>query len=379
MMTKLSQVSAGRENNFDFLRFFLASCVIYAHSYNLLYDGTWFAYDPLTHLTSGQEAYGLGAVEGFFLISGFLITQSWQRSKSGLDYAKKRVLRIVPALVGVLLVTVFVIGPIATNLRLASYFHNPHTYAYLGFMGAKSLHQTDRLPGVFLHNPTPFQVNGSLWTIRCEVLCYIMVAILGLLRLYRFPVLVLLASVAAVPVMAHQAAQAGAGLGDWASSFRMLTFFLWGMTFYFYQNVIPYSRTLLALALLLVVVTERLHVLAWVLPFTFAYVLFYAAFSPRLRLQRFAKHGDFSYGIYLYAFPIQQTLIAYFAKSLNVYTLTLATFLLTLGMAFLSWNLVEKWFLRLKRPSGTPNAPSPIVSGETPTDAPGSELIGRPG
>ena len=376
MMTKLSQVSAGRENNFDFLRFFLATCVIFSHAFNLLYDGDrWHEYDPLTYLTNGQFAFGGGAVEGFFLISGFLITQSWMRSKSGLDYAKKRVLRIVPALVVVLLVTTFVFGPIATNLKMASYFQNPHTYAYLGFLGAKSLHQTDRLPGVFAHNPTLFQVNGSLWTVRCEALCYLMVAVLGLLGLYRFRFLILLASVATLPVMVHLTSRAG-GNGDWAGAFHVLVFFLWGMTFYFYRDVIPFSRAILGVALALLVAADLRNDLQWTMPWAGGYVLFYAAFSPRLKMQHFARHGDFSYGLYLYAFPIQQILVEYFAKSFNAYTLALATFALTLGMAVLSWNLVEKRFLRLKRPSAVPDAPSPIVSGEASADA---ELIGRPG
>ena len=364
-MTKFGQVSEGRDNNFDFLRFFLATCVIFSHSFAVLYDGTWFAYDPLIHLSRGQAAFGGGAVDGFFLISGFLITKSWERSRGLGDYAKKRVLRIVPALVVVILLTVFVLGPIATALSLGSYFHSPRTYAYLGFMGTKNLHLTDRLPGVFEHNPLAFRVNGSLWTIRCEAICYVLVAILGLLQAYRRPVVVLIAAVATLPFLARHSGEAG-GLGDWTGSFHVLAFFLWGMTFYLFRGKIPYSPALFGVALALLVATDLLHVLPGFLPWAFGYVLFYVAFSARLRLHHFARRGDFSYGIYLYAFPVQQALAEFFRQSLNAYTLFLATFAVSGLLAVLSWHFIEKPFLKRKA-SGVPlpdDSPSRIISPE---------------
>lgn len=341
------QLSEGRDNNFDFLRFLFASLVIFSHSFAMLYNGSLSAYDPLLHWTRGQAAFGGMAVDGFFLISGFLITKSWERSRSIGDFVQKRVLRIMPALVVVLLATVFVLGPLATNLPLISYFHSPRTYAYLAFMGTRNLHLTDQLPGVFTHNPLPYRVNGSLWTIRCEGLCYIMVAVMGLLYCYRRPILVLTASVAAIGVMVAQAQHLNT-LGDWADSFRVLVYFLWGMTFYLYRNAIVYSRALLAVSLVGLIVSDMVGILPYTLPLFGTYWLFYTAFSRGLRLQGFARHGDFSYGLYLYAFPVEQFLVARFRPLWNAGTLTLVTFLIAGFCAILSWHLVEKHWLRRK-------------------------------
>ena len=341
------QLDAGRDNNFDFLRFFFASLVIFSHSFAMLYNGTWYAYDPLLHLTRGQTAFGGGAVNGFFLISGFLITKSWERSRGLGDFAQKRVLRILPALVVVLLVTVFLVGPLATRLPLTAYLGSHETYRYFTFMGTINLHLTDRLPGVFTANPLQYRVNGSLWTIRLEAICYILVAVLGLLRCYRRPIIVLLASVAVVGVTAlgakHPAAE-----GDWTSSIHVLIYFLWGMTFYLYRNALPVSRALLAACLVGLVASDLINILPYTLPPLGAYVLFYTAFNPHLRLQSFAKHGDFSYGLYLYAFPIQQLLVSYFRPNLNAETLALSAFVIAGGCAVLSWHGVEKRWLRRK-------------------------------
>ena len=361
----------GRENAFDFLRFFLASLVILSHSFALLYSG-WSAYDPLLHWTRGQAALGGVAVDGFFLISGFLITKSWEHSQGVADYAKKRALRILPALVLVLLVTVFVFGPLATDLRPASYFHSPRTWAYFGMMGTKNLHLTDTLPGVFTHNPLANRVNGSLWTIRCEAICYILVAALGLLRVYRRPIALPLVSAAALAVMALNAHKLST-LGEWADSFRVLLYFLWGMTFYLCRDFIPFSRGWLMLSLGGILVSEVVDILPYTLPLLGAYALFYAAFRPAFGLQRFARRGDFSYGLYLYAFPVQQLLVTTFQHSLNAGALTLAAFLLALACAVLSWHLVEKPALHRKRAPLRPipseetlgKAPEPALAGQT--------------
>ena len=120
------------------------------------------------------------------------------------------------------------------------------------------------------------------------------------------------------------------------------------MTFYLYRDVIPCSRALLLVCLAGAVASDLIGILLYTLPLLGAYGLFYTAFSPRLRLQSFAKHGDFSYGLYLYAFPIQQLLVSRFRPVWNAETLTLAAFLLAGLCAVLSWHGVEKRWLRRK-------------------------------
>lgn len=367
------QLSAGRDNNFDFLRFFFASLVIFSHSFAMLYNGTLNAYDPLLRWTHGQEAFGGTAVDGFFLISGFLITKSWDRSRSITDFAQKRILRILPALVAVLLVTVFFIGPLATRLPLASYFQSHETYRYFTFMGTRSLHLTDRLPGVFTQNPLQYRVNGSLWTIRCEAICYMLVAVAGLLGCYRLPFLVLLASVGAI-VLAALGARHLAVLGEWSDSFRVLVYFLWGMTFYLYQNRILCSRILLGTCLVGLLISGLVGILPYTMPVLGAYVLFFAAFSPELKLHGFARHGDFSYGLYLYAFPVQQLLVSYFRPLWNAGTLTLAAFLIAGMCAVLSWHGVEKRWLRRKATSTRVFSPEDSADGTRPVAEAGQSV-----
>jgi len=348
MTTFLGQLSEGRSNNFDFLRFFFASLVIFSHSYAILYGGTLHGYDPLVRLTS-QIGFGGGAVDGFFLISGFLITASWLHCKGLLDYTMRRVLRIAPALVVVLLFCVFVIGPLATTQR-STYFHDPATYRYFLMMLTKNLHITDRLPGVFPHNPDGPRVDGSLWTIRVEVICYILVAVFGLVRCYSKPAVVVTLAVLTAIVRVINSLHPSL-LGQFEGSSRLVLFFLIGMIFYLYRDRIPYSQRLFWLAVVLLVVTTMFHCLRYVLPLLSAYVVFFIAYCPRLRLQNFARRGDLSYGIYLYAAPIQQLLTEYYRPHLNAYSLTAAGFALTYLCALASWHFVEAPFMRLKRRS----------------------------
>ncbi|MGI4790764.1 MAG: acyltransferase family protein [Janthinobacterium lividum] len=336
----LGDVSLGRKNNFDVLRFCLATLVIYSHSFALLFNGTLAAYDPLLRWTHGQAAFGGIAVDSFFLISGFLITQSRQQSKSAADYAGKRIRRILPALIGILIVTVFIFGPLATELPLRSYFLSHSTWAYFGFLGTVSLHESDRLPGVFAHNPLPWRVNGSLWTIRCETIGYILVGMMGSRRVFRHPVSVLMMSAAALGM------QCMMGHGEFSDSLRVLVFFLWGLAFALYRDFIPYTRSLLLSSLAVLLLSELTGALSYTLPVLGGYALFYFAFCSRLGLQNFAKYGDFSYGLYLYAFPVQQMLVSQFPGRWNIMTLTLASLIIAGGCAILSWHLVEKRWLR---------------------------------
>ena len=347
---KFSAVSEGRDNNFDFLRFLFAALVIFSHSYGFLptlhgtvVDGE----DPLGHLSKGQIAFGGFCVDCFFLLSGFLVTKSWISSRSLGDFAKKRVLRIFPGLCVVLIFCTFVIGPLCTT-ELASYFHQKLTYAYLFFMLRGSLHVADHLPGVFIHNPWPVRVNGSLWTIRYELICYALVALFGCLRVYRHPLIVLALGALLLSLNWGRLdfLHSSQALADFLQTF---SYFVLGMVMCLYRDRIPYSRALLVVSLASLLVFDLIGELRLVLPVATAYTVFYIAFWKRLPLQKFARPGDFSYGLYLYAFPIQQTLVYFYAPHLGPVTLTLAAFLITLALAVLSWNFVEKPCLRLKR------------------------------
>ena len=182
MNTDATQIEANspaprnnRSNNFNALRFLLSASVIFGHSY-LLYGAP--LREPFTLLTRRQAAAGDLAVDGFFIISGFLILQSWRASKTASDYFRKRVLRIYPGYLVCALLCIFLVGPLGAGA--ARYFETmPWKESLLGlpFLSLLNL-QT------FVNSPVP-NVNSSLWTISIEFACYIFVAILGLLGASR--------------------------------------------------------------------------------------------------------------------------------------------------------------------------------------------------
>ena len=153
-------------NNFDLLRLILALLVIYSHSYIL---GTGFgANEPLSAMTHGQVDWGAIAVNGFFFISGYLITSSYERSKSLFNYLRKRIFRIYPGFIGATLFDIFVVLPLSSGhlVRLDLLHTNLHCKVSrlqpLRVLISRALSRPNPFPGV---------INGSLWTIRPEFLC----------------------------------------------------------------------------------------------------------------------------------------------------------------------------------------------------------------
>ncbi len=337
-----------RENNFNFLRFGLAVLVLFSHSFNVIYGsdtGDWFYI-----LTRGQIFGGGLAVDGFFVISGFLILQSWLYSRSAGDYLRKRVLRIYPGYLVCSLLCVFVVGPIAVG-SASVYFHTMPWKQNLRPL--LFLNQIEIYPFVSL--PMPI-VNGSLWTISSEFLCYLLLAALGTLGLLRQRKYVLALFAATIAFYTLQVAQ------EWKTTFhfplrlggvvdawpRLFTFFLAGMCYYLYRERIPRTVGLLWLSPLVLAISCVTQSLALTLPIFGTYILFYFAFHPKIHLSRFGTKNDLSYGIYLYAWPIQQLLLKYFIAALNPITLFLCALPLCCAAAYLSWHLVEKPFLKLK-------------------------------
>ena len=348
-------LSDGYDNNFDFLRFLLAALVIYCHSHPLL-SGNGNR-DILGQLTRGRFDFGDVAVNGFFVISGFLITGSWLRSRGTWDFLKKRILRIYPGFIVASLFCVLLVGPLAAA-HLPTYLANLDP---LGTIKRLLLLREPNQAGAFsgLHSS---YLNGSLWTIKYEFWCYLLVIALGLsgaLRRRALPLLLFLASLLVYGLVGYDPTHRPAGEGIFLEKVigslyhwpRFLACFLAGAVFFLYREKIPYSPKWLAvsLAALAACVWQGMAVF---LPVFGTYALLYAAFHPGLKLQEFGRRGDFSYGLYLYAWPVQQLLLFYFGGvGWNPHTLFVAAFVVTLGLAMVSWHLVEKPFL--KRKGGT--------------------------
>ena len=179
-MKSVADYLSGRQNNFDFIRMAAALMVMFSHSYPLTTGDN--DSEPLFMLTKCQTDFGVAAVNIFFIVSGFLVSQSLMRKKSLADYFRARALRIFPALIVMILLLVFVAGPVLTTLSLHAYFSNQHTWHYLTLMYVFN-NDVQSLPGVFENNPFHHVVNGSLWTIRYELTCYI--ALPAIVLLFR--------------------------------------------------------------------------------------------------------------------------------------------------------------------------------------------------
>jgi peptidoglycan/LPS O-acetylase OafA/YrhL len=348
-----------RQNNFDFLRFALALAVIYAHSHLCLHG---LADGRRTAAARWAADVGTLALNCFFIISGFLITHSWAKDPRLTQFLRKRVLRIYPGFVAAMLFCAFVVAPLASDGSAP--WLSPHRLRNLVFHSAV-LHPYAGV-GTFTSNPFPGAVNVSMWSIRYEFWCYVAIGLAATAGLLRRPraVLTLLAAVYALYV----AQAVRPWLPDWgavqvvvgelANWPRFATCFLAGSVFYAFRGRIPRSA---ALAGVSVIALAAAHALdggpAAAVPVFGTYLVLYLAYAREIPLQSFGRHGDFSYGTYLYAFPIQQLLVMYLPGRWKVASLFVAASVLALAAGFLSWHLVEKHFLRLKRP-GRRRAPA---------------------
>ena len=337
-----------RGNNFDFMRLSLAVLVIYSHAFALGLGSE--ATEPFVRLTHGQVSGGVIAVDAFFIMSGFLIAASAERSRDVGTFLKKRVARIYPAFLVAALLIAFVILPLSGGEFLYA-----QPLARIGDFLLQTLRLREfSYTGAFAHNPWPDAINGSTWSIQYEFWCYLGVAALlavGMLR-RRSVMLALFLASWIVSILFHTRGwilggkDLGLILGPpqiWA---RMLPLYLAGVVFYLYRERIP-LRGWIAAASAIALLGASWFASGWVVLFPFAgtYLLFWFAFAPMLRLHRFGRFGDFSYGTYLYAFPVQQLLMEKFGHPVSPALLFVCATPITLMIAVASWYAVERHFL----------------------------------
>ncbi|MFK0037943.1 MULTISPECIES: acyltransferase [unclassified Pseudomonas] len=331
----------GRDNNFLIIRLLAATAVVVGHSFALSYLECLSCADPGMQLGLPVPVHSLG-VEVFFMVSGFLIAASGERN-SAKEFYLARALRIVPGLLVCLFLMAFVLGPIVTSLTLVEYFSQGQVYKYfysplLIFKDAQFV-----LPGVtFTPRFQGVSVNGSLWTIPLEMRMYLVLGALVLVaRLCRWPIGGLALAALLVALGLHTLHPAFAEY-----PFKLVVCFLAGSVFYSFRAVVPHAGWLLfaCVALFLLSRGGRFEV------FTFAlltiYATFYFAYCPQLRLPSVVQ--DYSYGIYLYAFPIQQ-LLAGAMPWAGPYWLMLAAVPVSWVAGYASWVLVEKPALAMRK------------------------------
>ena len=324
-----------RHNAFDAIRFALASLVVWSHSFPL----SGRPNDWVSVVSRGQASGGSLAVDGFFVLSGFLVAQSWLARPALATFARNRFLRIVPALAAAVVFDAFLLGPLVSSLPPAAYFETPGTWLHL-----LAVVRTRYLscPGVFAANPIPELMNGSLWTLRWEIGAYALLALIGLAGGKRW--LPLLVTLLVVSWGADVAASGLDGPGP-----HVLACFAAGALAYTLRARIPYAPRYAIAAVALLGVTLAAGRFRFVVPLAGGYLLLFAAFAGRTLLDRFARYGDFSYGTYVFAYPVQQTIVHLHGGAIGAGALFAFSFPATLLLALLSWHLVEAPALARKR------------------------------
>ncbi|MEK5450121.1 acyltransferase family protein [Paenibacillus sp. FSL R7-0331] len=345
----LEQVLKGRENYFDLIRLIAAIMVIFSHAYPL--SGAGYD-DPLHRFSNGQVTLGNLAVFVFFIISGLLITQSYLYSNNIITFLKARVLRIFPGLIGVLLFSAFIIGPLVTSLPFGDYLSNRGVLTYLKAVFLFPMQWN--LPGVFEDNAYGAAVNGSLWTIPFEFLCYLIVGVLGLLRIlkHKYLVLFLTACIFYYYIFSGTIAPAGAGhlFGlEVNTLMELLLFFMMGTLACLFKDKIFFNKHLAMVCLLVLYISLYYGGFKSIFAVCGTYVILFLAFLPSGKLSKITARGDFSYGIYLYAFPVQQTITYLFGGKTTVWINFILSLMVTFVLAILSWYIVERNFLKLKK------------------------------
>jgi len=335
--------TGNRPTGFDYMRLILAILIVCWHSVVTSYG------DVVQTQAASTVARPLIAVllPAFFTLSGFLVAGSLERSKTVGMFVALRALRIYPALAVESLIAALILGPVLTTLPLAAYLTDPvfHRY-FLNILGDPHF----VLPGVFKTNPSPL-VNVQLWTIPYELRCYLVLTALALLGAVKRPA-ILLAATAAYMVwgiadtILHYPFYLTYTVGP-APAWMLLANFLCGVLIYLYRRRVvwslPWGLGALAAALVLYDVPAG-HYAAMALV-AYATVVLGLTNPPKTG---FLKGADYSYGIFLYGFSIQQTLMALGPWTHHWWINIALSVPAATAVAALSWHLVEKPALGLK-------------------------------
>jgi peptidoglycan/LPS O-acetylase OafA/YrhL len=333
-------------NHFNLLRLILAALVIIGHAPEML-DGN-ASREPLMRLTGGAMTLGELAVDGFFLLSGYLILRSWLAQPAALAFLAKRVLRLVPGYLLAAAVCIAVVGPLAAGAGYFSSFWLGGTVFSILTLGEPIT------PPVFAGTPYP-AVNGAMWSLRYEFLCYLGVLALGLAGLARRRVVlaVLAAALISLCTAARWDQFAAWNLLPGAAGhlWRLAAFFAVGML---YGLCCPRPRwslpwgTLAALLLCAGMLHRASAELALLV--CGSYLLFCGVFAPASWLAWAQRMPDASYGTYLYGWPAGK-LLAWYWPGIGPGLLAAAALLLAYACGLASCYLIERPALALWRPA----------------------------
>lgn len=329
-----------QNNNLDLARIILACLVIVGHSEAINGSGNYWI-DPVRHFI-GFTYSGAFAVKLFFFISGLVVTNSYLSKNDAIYFVFSRIFRIMPALIFVLIITVFVFGVVLTKLSLSDYFSELNYFSYIRH---NILFYTDYiLPGVFNDNLYPNIVNGSLWSLRYEVGCYIVLFFLFLLlnkgnrNYFIIPILLIFVDSLLPSRFILKF------IDNNPEKYLLPLSFAYGAFFAIFADKIKINIYTTIGSILLFLLAKNTQFAEVILIFTSCNVLVYL-FSLRFVIKLKPKH-DISYGIYLWGFLIQQTIFYYFG-SMFVGLHCLFAVLVSIFLALITFIYIEKPFIKI--------------------------------
>jgi len=328
------EAAGGATSGFDYLRIALAISIMAWHTMVTLY-GIDF---ERPYWDSWRMLAGSG-LPMFFALSGYLVTGSLVKTESIGKFLSARAIRIYPALAVEVLLSALILGPLLTTLPLSAYFASEQFWAYfhniLGII-------TYQLPGLFDNNPFPSVANISLWTIPTELHCYIAMTAIAAFGLLRRRSLMLAVFLLAIVWETYKTLHMGPDIQFMRPQNRILiASSLGGVLAYCYRDRIPHSAAAFVVALALQLILTRYAVTAWLAVIPTVYVVVYLGLLNPPKYT-FLLRGDYSYGLYLFAFPIQQTYAMLFVH----HRVWWISFPVALGAGLLyavfSWHVIEK-------------------------------------
>lgn len=326
-----------RKNNFDLIRLVMAFGIMVFH------------YSVLTDAPSLKQLYvtvDFGEVLAcFFILSGFMVFPSYEKSSSLKEYAVKRIRRIYPAYAVVILLAAL-LGAALTTLPISGYITSPALYKYIAYNLLTLNFMQPALPGVFESNPM-IAMNGALWTIKVELMFYVAVPIIVWLmrRLGRIPVIVVLYALGMAYNMYFSALHQSTGREMYFTLAKQLPgqlpYLMSGALLYYYLDAFRRkSHLYFAIALAVYAPSYAMHFKP-LMPIALTVMLVYAGVTMK-HMGNFGRFGDFSYGIYIFHFPTIQTLIYLGMPAASLGASFALAVVMVSALAFASWHLVEK-------------------------------------
>jgi peptidoglycan/LPS O-acetylase OafA/YrhL len=324
-----------RDNNLNLIRAVAAIAVLVSHAY------------PITRGKGAEQplqdavGYALGhmAVLVFFAVSGFLVTASFDRRASLSQFVTARFGRLIPGLAVSVLLVALVMGPLTTTLPVAAYFDDNRTITFI-IGNILTYHTQYGLPGVFLGNPYP-TVEGSIWTLIYEITCYCAVVCAGLSGLFGRR---MLATVVIAACIVIGEAMEQSGLRTLYQLDQLLNLSQpcgLGMLAYLWRDRLPVSTAVLAALVAATMVLHATPLYEGFVVISLCYGTLLAALRPDGPIRAYNRVGDYSYGIYLYAFPVQGLMVWMSGGQTPVQNI-LTALPVTLFFAIVSWHLVER-------------------------------------